>query len=76
MRKSGITSTTPQDFILNAGVVFKNFKYVWKEATEQTEGAIQIVADSEVETEKTSSRASCGISRNEVDKVGLAEILR
>ena len=53
MRKSGITSTTPQDFILNAGVVFKNFKYVWKEATEQTEGAIQIVADSEVETEKT-----------------------
>ena len=53
MRKSGITSTTPQDFILNAGVVFKNFKYVWKEATEQTEGAIQIVADSQVETEKT-----------------------
>lgn len=33
MRKSGINSNTPNDFMLNAGVVFKNFKYVYKEYT-------------------------------------------
>lgn len=53
MRKSGITETTPQDFILNAGVVFKNFKYVWKEAEETTKDAIQIVEDNVEETEET-----------------------
>ena len=51
MRKSGITSTTPNDFILNAGVVFKNFKWVWKLAAEGAEGGITIVADTEEETE-------------------------
>lgn len=29
MRKSGINSNTPNDFILGAGVVFKNFKYLY-----------------------------------------------
>lgn len=53
MRKSGITSTTPNDFILNAGVVFKNFKWVWKQADETTAGAIEVVADGTAETEKT-----------------------
>ena len=56
MRKSGITKTTPQDFILNAGVVFKNFKWVWRMATEKekTEGkSIEIVKDGTVETENT-----------------------
>ena len=53
MRKSGITSTTPQDFILNAGVVFKNFHWTWRKVDEETPGAIQIVEDSEDETEKT-----------------------
>lgn len=53
MRKSGITQTTPNDFILNAGVVFKNFKWVWKQAEETTPGAIEIVADDVVETDKT-----------------------
>lgn len=32
MRKSGINSNTPNDFLLGAGVVFKNFKYVYKKA--------------------------------------------
>lgn len=58
MRKSGITKTTPQDFILNAGVVFKNFKYVWREANETAEGvyeagALEIVDDEVEETEST-----------------------
>lgn len=53
MRKSGITKTTPNDFLLNAGVVFKNFAWVWKAATETDSGAIQIVADDEVESDTT-----------------------
>ena len=32
MRKSGINSSTPNDFLLGAGVVFKNFKYLYKKA--------------------------------------------
>lgn len=58
MRKSGITETTPHDFILNAGVVFKNFKYVWRKAEEigdeqYEEGAIEIVEDETKETDET-----------------------
>lgn len=53
MRKSGITATTPNDFILNAGVVFKNFKWVWVKSEETVEGAIEIVADGTEETEST-----------------------
>lgn len=58
MRKSGITETTPQDFILNAGVVFKNFKYIWREAKETAEGvyekgAIEVVEDGTPETDNT-----------------------
>jgi len=57
MRKSGITQTTPNDFILNAGVVFKNFKWVWRMAKEVGEGyeagAIQIVEDEAKETATT-----------------------
>lgn len=39
MRKSGINSNTPNDFLLGAGVVFKNFKYLYKkyEGDEQTD---------------------------------------
>lgn len=39
MRKSGINSNTPNDFLLGAGVVFKNFKYIYKkyEGDGQTE---------------------------------------
>ena len=65
MRKSGITKTTPNDFLLNAGVVFKNFAWVWKTATETDKGAIQIVADDEVETDTTirlSKVANPGVS--------------
>lgn len=53
MRKSGINSNTPNDFLLGAGVVFKNFKYVYSNATENTEGALEVVADETPETETT-----------------------
>lgn len=53
MRKSGINSNTPNDFILGAGVVFKNFKYVYTKVDEDTEGALEIVADSTAETDDT-----------------------
>lgn len=53
MRKSGITSTTPNDFILNAGVVFKNFKWKWKQAKEGVTNGITIIEDSEKETDTT-----------------------
>lgn len=52
MRKSGITSTTPNDFILNAGVVFKNFKWKWRLAGDGKTG-ISIVADTEKESDTT-----------------------
>lgn len=43
MRKSGINSNTPDDFLLNAGVVFKNFKYVYRNYTgTETTGAKEI----------------------------------
>lgn len=53
MRKSGITKTTPNDFILNAGVVFKNFKWKWRVAAEGTKGGISIVADDAEEAESS-----------------------
>lgn len=53
MRKSGITQTTPNDFLLNAGVVFKNFKWKWRLAKEGEKGGITVVADTEKETETT-----------------------
>jgi hypothetical protein len=53
MRKSGITKTTPNDFILNAGVVFKNFKWKWRLAAEGATGGIEIVADTEEESDTT-----------------------
>lgn len=56
MRKSGITQTTPNDFLLNAGVVFKNFAWVWRKATEKEIEAgkgITIAADGTKETETT-----------------------
>lgn len=39
MRKSGINSSTPNDFLLGAGVVFKNFRYLYRkhEGDEQTD---------------------------------------
>lgn len=53
MRTSGITSTTPQEISQNAAVVFKNLKYVYKQAEETTPGALEIVADGTPETETT-----------------------
>lgn len=53
MRKSGINSNTPNDFLLGAGCVFKNFKYVYSEAQQTDEGALEIVDDSTPETETT-----------------------
>lgn len=65
MRKSGITNTTPNDFILNAGVVFKNFKWKWKQAKEGATNGITIIEDSEKETDTTirlSKVANSGVS--------------
>lgn len=53
MRKSGIIKTTPNDLLLNAGVVFKNFKWKWRLAAEGATGGITIVADTEAEDETT-----------------------
>lgn len=53
MRKSGINSQTPNDFLLGAGVVFKNFKYMYKKAEDTTPGALEVISDETVESEKT-----------------------
>lgn len=53
MRKSGINSQTPNDFILGAGVVFKNFKYLYSKATESTPGALEVVDNDTAETDST-----------------------
>lgn len=57
MRTSGITKTTPEEFLLNAGVVLKNLTFVWRKAVQVGEGyevgAIQIIADDEQETDDT-----------------------
>lgn len=53
MRKSGINSKTPNDFILGAGVVFKNFQYLYRNVDEGTKGAWEVVEDGTVETDKT-----------------------
>lgn len=53
MRKSGINSGTPKELLLGAGTVFKNFKYVYSQADEDTLGALQVVEDTETETETT-----------------------
>lgn len=58
MRKSGINSQTPNDFLLGAGVVFKNFKYLYSQVTvtdgsDVPAGVLEVVADGTVETDKT-----------------------
>lgn len=53
MRKSGINSNTPNDFLLGAGTVFKNFKYLYKKAEENDPDALEVVADGTEETENT-----------------------
>ncbi len=53
MRKSGINSQTPNDFLLGAGVVFKNFKYLYSKVEEMKPGALEIVSNETPETEKT-----------------------
>ncbi len=53
MRKSGINSSTPNDFLLGAGVVFKNFKHIYSRAEETTPGALKVVEDTTPETDKT-----------------------
>lgn len=58
MRKSGINSNTPNELLLNAGVVFKNIKYVYTkvdvaEGADAPAGALQIVTNDTEETETT-----------------------
>lgn len=76
MRKSGINSQTPNDFILGAGVVFKNFKYLYSKVTvtgsssTQPAGTLKVVADGEKETETT---IQIGKLNPGVTFIGLAE---
>ena len=70
MRKSGINSNTPNDFMLGAGVVFKNFKYVYKKAQESTPKALKIVADEAVEGK---NEIKIGKLSAKVSFIGLAE---
>ncbi len=44
MRKSGINSNTPNDFLLGAGVVFKNFKYLYKKV-ETEDGGLAVAEE-------------------------------
>lgn len=72
MRKSGINSTTPQDFLLGAGVVFKNFKFVYSKAAEDDdENALEVVADTSKEAEGTIRISS--VTDPGVSFVGAAE---
>ena len=70
MRKSGINSNTPNDFILGAGVVFKNFKFLYSAAEETTPGALKVVADTASEDEKS---IKIGKLNPGVSFIGLAE---
>lgn len=69
MRKSGINKNTPQDFLLGAGVVFKNFKYVYSVADESTEGSLEVVAD---DTEETAETIQIGKLTSKVSFIGVA----
>lgn len=58
MRKSGINSNTPEQLLLGAGTIFKNFKYVYRKV-EVAEGetapadALEVVADGTNEEDDT-----------------------
>lgn len=74
MRKSGINSNTPNDFLLGAGVVFKNFKYVYSQVTVEGEGTapagtLQVVDD---DTEETETTIQIGKLNPGVSFIGLA----
>ncbi len=62
MRKSGINSNTPNDFLLGAGVVFKNFKYVYSKVdatgSTQPEGTLRVIADNSATEKDTEIRIS------------------
>lgn len=82
MRKSGINNSTPDDFLLGAGVVFKNFKYVYSkvdvtDGSDAPAGALRVVADTEEEGEtdikigKLTPKVSfIGLASSFVPKVG------
>lgn len=82
MRKSGINSKTPEDFLLGAGTVYKNFKYVYskvetEEGNAQPKGSFKVVADTEEETadtirigKLTPGVSFIGIAEGFVPKVG------
>ena len=58
MRKSGINSNTPKDFLLGAGAVFKNFKYVYSKVEASDDStypadALEVIADTETEDENS-----------------------
>lgn len=51
MRKSGINSNTPNDFLLGAGVVFKNFKYIYKKVDVDEQAGAGKIKLSQLESE-------------------------
>lgn len=74
MRKSGINSNTPNDFLLGAGVVFKNFKYIYSsvavaDGKDAPAGALQVVAD---DAEETANSIRLGKLNPGVSFIGLA----
>lgn len=74
MRKSGINSTTPQDFLLGAGTVFKNLKYVYslveaKEEGEYPEDTLEVVDD---DTEETNTTIQLSKLKSTVSFIALA----
>lgn len=77
MRRSGINSKTPDDFLLGAGTVFKNLKYVYRKAEQGTEGAMEVVEDTIEETEGkiqlkslTPDVSFIGVAKNYTPAVG------
>lgn len=75
MRKSGINSQTPNDFLLGAGTVFKNLKYIYSnvEVTESTtapKGALEVVVDT---AEEGADQIRIGKLTANVSFIGLAD---
>lgn len=77
MRKAGINSQTPEEMLLGAGVVFKNFKYLYSLAAENATGKLEVVEDTAEETESSIRIGKLnpgvtfiGLAKDYVPKVG------
>lgn len=73
MRKSGINKDTPKDFLLGAGTVFKNLKYIYTKVEDETtlpDGALEVIADTA--TEDVTSIKISKLTKPVVSFVGVA----